>query len=92
MNLGVLYLFLIAMRNHLNISAEPKKKNLLAKPRPKKSKSRDSWKIWSPLTEYTEAISIQQKDPPRQRSIAGAHGLYVYCSSIDSTETEEYIR
>lgn len=37
MNLGVLQLFLIAMRNHLNMPAEPKKKNLLAKPRPKKA-------------------------------------------------------
>lgn len=37
MNLGVLQLFLIAMRSHLNMPAEPKKKNLLAKPRPQKA-------------------------------------------------------
>ncbi|KIW30935.1 uncharacterized protein PV07_02626 [Cladophialophora immunda] len=37
MNLGVLQLFLIAMRNHLSMPAEPKKKNLLAKPRPMKA-------------------------------------------------------
>ncbi|KIW54605.1 hypothetical protein PV05_06954 [Exophiala xenobiotica] len=37
MNLGVLQLFLIAMRNHLDMPAEPKKKNLLAKPRPKRA-------------------------------------------------------
>lgn len=58
MNLGVLQLFLIVMRNHLSMPTEPKKKNLLVKLRLKKADP----KVLHEFTAHAHKLSFKSDE------------------------------